>query len=101
MRGNTKAMCHLMLGIVALAANRILRLMTWAITEKTKTLKHTNQHCRGVPKNSVRYTWAVAYRCINDLLSLTSSEINRATKADAAAEDFARGSPVQPLPSPQ
>jgi hypothetical protein len=35
---------------------------------------------------------AVAYRWSSDLLPLKSTEINPATKADAAAGNFARGS---------
>ncbi|MHB1841357.1 MAG: hypothetical protein ACYCPD_16485, partial [Acidobacteriaceae bacterium] len=35
---------------------------------------------------------ALAYRWRSDFLPLESSEINRATKADAAAGNFARGS---------
>jgi hypothetical protein len=40
---------------------------------------------------------AAAYRWSSDLLPLKSSEINPATKADAAAGDFARGSVIYPF----
>ena len=62
-------------------------------TQNPKTLNNVNpEHSRGVPKTACVILAAAAYRWSSDLLPLKSSEINPATKADAAAGDFARGS---------